>query len=77
MAGAFFFGDPDAPGDLRGADFADATLDNVIFDSVDLTGANFEGASVNGVYWTDSVICPNGEPPQTTRAGRVICDISK
>ncbi|MEC8025671.1 MAG: pentapeptide repeat-containing protein, partial [Myxococcota bacterium] len=44
---------------LQGADFQDATLQFVAFNSVDLTGAYFTNTNLSNVNW-NGAICPSG-----------------
>jgi uncharacterized protein YjbI with pentapeptide repeats len=66
LVGVSFYGNSGSPASLRGTDFTGATLKNVAFASIDLTGANFAAAIFDPDYavtFLSGVTCPDGAPP--------------
>jgi uncharacterized protein YjbI with pentapeptide repeats len=61
-----FYGNSGSPASLRGTDFTGATLKDVAFADIDLTGANFAAAIFDPGYaltFLSGVVCPDGAPP--------------
>lgn len=66
LVGVSFYGNNGSPASLRGTDFTGATLKNVAFADIDLTGANFAAAIFDPDYavtFLSGVTCPDGAPP--------------
>ena len=75
---ASFSGDYGTVGMMQRANFAGANLARASFSRVDLTGANFDGATFvdeHGfyAYFATDVICPDGAPPDSSKVGAQAC----
>jgi len=67
---------------LHHANFDGANLTKVIFSGIDLTGATFAGTAFGSAddytltAFSDTVICPDGQPSDTTQPGPAACRLA-
>lgn len=59
---------------MRDVDFSQATLDGVLFDRVDLTGAIFGSAPLDVEF--SGVTCPDGYPSDESKSGAAVCRLN-